>query len=394
MVNEFNFSDRLKNLSGNAIREIFKLLSRPEIVSFAGGLPAPECIPAQKIAEYCSEILQSSDNIKVLQYGATEGYQPLRTLVPSYLQRMGIQGLNTDNVLIVSGGQQGIDLTMKSFVNKGDVVLTENPTYLAVLHIIKTYEAQAVGVGSDEEGVDLQQLESAIKKHKPKVFYTVPNFQNPTGTTMSYDRRRDVAALCAKYGVIVLEDDPYRELRYSGSPLPAIKSFDSAGNVIYLCSFSKIVSPSLRVGVVAADPLIVRRMTIGKQASDVQTATLPQAIIERFISTGEIYKTIENAIPVYRKKLAAMSGAMDKYGLSQKLSYTVPEGGLFLWATLKDESVDTSKLLLKAVENDVAFVGGRDFFPDGSGANTMRLNFSGSSEESIYNGIERLSQIL
>ena len=229
---DYNFSDRLKNLSGNSIREIFKLVNKPDIISFAGGLPATECLPVKLVAKFTAELLANKEAYSLLQYGQTEGYMPLRSSMINYIKRTSIEGINEDNILIVSGGQQGIDLTLKAFLNKGDYLLVEDPTYLAVLHIAKTYEANMAGVKSNDDGVDLEDLEEKIKKHNPKIFYIVPNFQNPTGKTIKVEKRKEIATLCAKYNVMVIEDDPYRQLRYSGEHLPSIKSFDKAGNVI------------------------------------------------------------------------------------------------------------------------------------------------------------------
>lgn len=391
---EYNFSDRVKNLSGNAIREIFKLVSRPEVISFAGGLPASDCLPTEQVATFSAQLLSDGAVARqLLQYGATEGYMPLRVAMTRYLERVGIQGLTTDNVLIISGGQQGIDLTFKAFINKGDVILVENPTYLAVLHIAKTYEAQVIGVDTDSDGVNLESLERAIIKNKPKVFYVVPNFQNPTGITLPVEKRKAIAELSAKYGVMVLEDDPYRDLRYEGRPLPSIKSFDKAGNVLFINSFSKTISPALRVGAIAGEQSVIRKLTIGKQAVDVHTVTLSQAIVLKFIESGELDKVIDKAVPIYRTKKNAMIKCLDKY-MPSSFTHTNPDGGLFIWGTFDPASkINTAELFIKAVEKNVAYVSGKDFYADGSGLNTLRMNFSGASVEQIEDGIKRLSEI-
>lgn len=390
---DYNFSDRLKNLTGNSIREIFKLVNNADIISFAGGLPASECMPVQLVEKYTHELLSGNKAPSILQYGATEGYFPLRTAMIDYLKKTGINGINEDNILIISGGQQGIDLSFKAFINKGDVILVENPTYLAVLHIAKTYEAQTIGVNSFDDGIDIADLEEKIIKRKPKVFYIVPNFQNPTGKTLSYEKRKQIAEITAKYNVMVIEDDPYRELRYSGNPVPSIKSLDKTGNVIYVTSFSKVISPALRVGAAVADSNIIAKLTIGKQAVDVHTVTLSQAIAERFITDGTLDSWIKSCVPVYREKRDLMLKCL-KENMPSSFSHTNPEGGLFIWGVFDEKSgINAAKSFYKAIENKVAYVSGSDFFADGNGGNYIRLNFSNATKENIVEGIKRLSQI-
>jgi 2-aminoadipate transaminase len=387
------FSDRLKNLSGNAIREIFKLVSAGDVISFAGGLPATQCLPVDLVNKFAAEILSGDKASSVLQYGATEGYMPLRTKMTDYIKRTGISGISEENILIISGGQQGIDLTFKAFLNKGDNILVENPTYLAVLHIAKTYEANALGLKTEEDGVDLNDLEQNIKKYNPKIFYIVPNFQNPTGKTLSLIKRKKIAEICARYNVIVIEDDPYRELRYSGEPLPSIKSFDKQGCVVYVTSFSKVISPALRTGAAIANENIIRKLTIGKQAVDVHTVTLSQAIAHRFICDDTLDNWVKSSIPLYKSKRDAMIKALDQF-MPKSFKHTIPEGGLFIWGEFAPESgINASKEFLRALENKVAYVSGNDFFADGSGSNCMRLNFSNATEENIYTGVERLGKI-
>jgi len=385
---DYNFSDRLKNLQGNAIREIFKLLANPEVISFAGGMPATDCIALDLIKKYTNEVLSES-GFPVLQYGATEGYLPLRNKLISYIEKTGLRNIELSNILVTSGGQQGIDLTFKAFINKGDCILVEDPTYLAVLHIAKTYEAKVVGVKSDADGINLEDLEDKIKTHKPKIFYVVPNFSNPTGKTLSEQKRKDIVSLTIKYNVIVLEDDPYRDLRYTKKPVNSIKSFDKAGNVIYLTSFSKIISPGLRVGAAFANEEIIRKLTIGKQATDVHTSTLSQAIVEKFLYGDTLEKLIAANVPKYKQRLDAMISAIKKY-MPPSFKFTVPDGGLFIWGEFAD-GLSAKAYFQKAVtEHKVAYVCGNDFFADGHGDNFVRLNFSNASVEKIDEGIKKL----
>ena len=383
---DYNYADRLKNLESNAIRAIFKLLENPEVISFAGGMPATDCIALDLINKFSSEILQSDAGYKVLQYGGTEGYLPLRQALTKYIEKTGLKNSTIDNNLIISGGQQGIDLTFKAFINKGDCILVEDPTYLAALHIAKTYEAKVVGVNSDDDGINLNDLEDKIKKYSPKVIYIVPNFSNPSGKTLSYSKREDVARLSAKYNVMVLEDDPYRELRYSNEPLPSIKSFDKCGNIIYLTSFSKVVAPGLRVGAVFADENVIKKLTIGKQATDVHTTTLSQAIVEKFIRGDVLDNLIKENVPKYKIRRDAMIDCIKKY-MPDNFKFTNPDGGLFIWGNfpLNFSAKDYFK---KAVEEyKVAYVCGNDFFADGKGDNCIRLNFSNASVDKIETGI-------
>ena len=385
---DYTFSDRLKDLQGNAIREIFKLLSNPDVISFAGGMPATDCIALDLIKKYTDEVLSES-GFSVLQYGATEGYLTLRNKLISYIEKTGLKGINLSNILVTSGGQQGIDLTFKAFINKGDYILVEDPTYLAVLHIAKTYEANVASVKSNEDGVNLNDLEDKIKKNKPKIFYIVPNFSNPTGKILSLQKRKDIAALCYKYKVIVLEDDPYRDLRYNGKSIDSIKSFDIGGNVIYLTSFSKIISPGLRVGAAFANEDIIRKLTIGKQATDVHTSTLSQAVVEKFLNGGILENLIAVNIPKYKQRLDAMISAIKNY-MPQSFKFNKPDGGLFVWGEF--ECGLSAKAYFKKAVTDykVAYVCGNDFFADGRGDNYIRLNFSNASIEKIDEGIKKL----
>jgi 2-aminoadipate transaminase len=374
-------------LEGNAIREIFKLLADKSIISFAGGWPALDALPAADIARLAGKVANGA----VIQYGATDGMADYLEAGLKYVARRGVVAAR-DNIIAVSGGQQGIDLLVKAFVNKGDVVLVEDPTYLAVLHILKSYEANPVGVSSGANGIDIADLEQKIVKFKPKMLYLVPTFSNPTGVTLSAEKRAKIAEITAKYGVIVLEDDPYAELRYSGEAVPALKSFDKAGNIVYVTSFSKIISPGLRAGLTVADPAIIRKLTIGKQATDVHTSNLSQAIVAEYLKEGGLSAHLSKIIPAYKAKRDAMLGAMDKY-FPKSVQYTRPEGGMFIFCRLTDGR-DAKALLMEAVKSKVAYVPGTNFYADGSGADTFRLNFSSVSVEQIEAGIKALGSLI
>jgi len=387
---DYRLSDRVKDLQGNAIREIFKLLQNPHIVSFAGGFPTKELLPNEDIKRIADEILSGPQAFDILQYGGTEGYRPLLESALDYAKRTGLSG-ELKNALIISGGQQGIDLTFKAFVNKGDVVLVENPTYLACLHILKTYEGKPVGVKSDHDGINIEDLEEKIKKHNPKVLYIVPNFSNPTGKTLSLEKRKKIAEITAKYNVMVLEDDPYGEIRFAGEKLPSIKSFDMVGNCIYVTSFSKTIAPGLRTGIAVADEFVIRKLTIGKQATDVHTSTLSQAIIDKYIRNGLLDKHLSEIRPIYKEKKDAMYNAILKY-MPEEIEFTNPEGGLFIWGEFKIP-FDTEACFVECVkETDCAYVSGKTFFAAEDTLNTFRLNYSNATLEQIESGIKRLGE--
>jgi len=387
---DYNFSDKVKTLEANAIREIFKLLSSPGIISFAGGFPTLSALPVKEIAQITNEILSSEKAASILQYGGTEGYPPLLESGLNYAKRTGLSG-TVENTLVISGGQQGIDLTYKAFLNKGDAVLFENPTYLASLHILKTYEGKAVGVESDDDGLNIEDLEKKIKAHRPKILYVVPNFSNPTGKTLPAEKRKQIASLTARYGVIVIEDDPYGEVRYAGSRVPSIKSFDEAGNVIYVTSFSKTIAPGLRTGIAVADAQIIRKLTIGKQAVDVHTSNLSQAVVDEYLRRGLLDPHLKAIIPLYREKKEAMYQTLTEY-MPQEVKFTNPEGGLFIWCEFTN-GFDAAQAFAEAVQKtSAAYVPGTSFFADKHVTNCFRLNYSNASVEQIREGIKRLAE--
>ena len=389
---QYVFSDRMKDMGGNAIREIFKLLSRPDMISFAGGFPTASLLPVKEVGEIAGDLLRGEKGVEILQYGATEGYAPLRERVASFVSRYGIAGMKSDNVRIVSGGQQTIDLMCKCFVNAGDAVLVEDPTYLAALHIVRTYRGVPVGVRSGEEGLDLEDLEAKIVKHKPKMLYCVPTFSNPTGRTYSLRVRKEIARITAKHGVMVLEDDPYSEIRFAGERVPSVKSFDECGNVVFTASFSKTVSPGLRVGYCLGDLAVMAKLTIGKQAADVHTSLLSQAIVEEYFARGLFDKKLACAIPVYKEKKDAMHAAILKY-MPKEFSCTDPEGGLFIWGGFDEGAgIDTANAFAGACERGVAYVSGESFFADGKDRRHLRLNYSAATPEQIERGIKILAE--
>ncbi len=388
---KYVFSDRMKNMNGTATREIFKLLGNPEIISFAGGNPAIECLPTERVKEITGDICASPDFARVLQYGLTAGFPELRELLCKYVETAGIYGAKTENVLVISGGQQGIDLALKAFINPGDVILVEDPTYLAFLQLANSYEGVCVGVRANDDGLDLCDLEEKIRKYNPRMLYCVPTFSNPTGKTYSEKNRKAIAEITAKYGVIVIEDDPYRKQRFQGGYVPSMKSFDTAGNVIFVSSFSKIISPGNRTGVAVADPAIIRKMEIGKQGTDLHTPNLSQMITYEYLRRGYLAPDLEKAVKIYGEKKGAMSDAIKKY-MPEEFECTDPDGGLFIWGRLP-ERIDAVKMLPEAIERKVAYIQGSVFFADGGGANYVRLNYSYANLAQIDEGIARLAAL-
>lgn len=387
----YRFSTRIKDMTGTATREILKLTSRPEVISFAGGMPAAERLPCELLRGIADELLGGSRARGLLQYGQTEGTAELRAELIGYLDSIGLKAAENE-LQVLSGGQQGLDLMCKAFLDKGDVVLVEDPTYLAFLQIVKTYEARAVGVRADENGLVLDDLEQKLKMYSPKLLYTVPTFSNPTGKTYSAENRRSIISLCERYGTVIVEDDPYGRLRYGGEPVPTMKSFDTSGTVVYITSFSKTVAPSLRVAFAFGEPSVVRKLSIGKQCADVQSPALCQAMVAEYLRRGYFYPTLEKSIEAYRARRDAFLAALDGY-MPDGVRYTRPDGGLFIWAELPD-SIDAAAMLPEAVARNVAYIQGCEFYADGGGRNTMRLNFSNSDEKRIDSGVKILSELI
>ncbi len=387
-LQSLKYAGRFDHVSGSAIREIFKVIAQPGMISFAGGNPSLAALPDEQVAALAAEVL-SENGKAILQYGATEGYPALRESLLSYVkERVNPQ---IDTVLPVTGSTQAMDLLCKALIDKGDVILVENPSFLGNLQCMKLYEASLIPVNSDENGLLPDHLEQLIREYHPKMLYTIPTFQNPTGLTLSLDRRKKVAELAEKYGMIVAEDDPYRDLRYSGTELPTIKSFDRTGWVVYMGSFSKTISPGLRVGYMAGDAGIIRKCTIGKQSSDVHTANLNQAIVDRYLRKNLLAPHIAEICDGYRIQKDAMLSELSAF--PEGVRFTRPEGGLFIWVELP-ERINALELLQKAVERKVAFVPGTHFYTGGGHLNTLRLNFSNSTLDQIRGGMDILRELV
>lgn len=386
------FSDKVKHLEASSIREIFKLLAKPGIISFAGGAPDPNLFPKKEFAEIAKEILETEGNT-ALQYGITEGYAPLRTWVKERLMKQGILK-EDENVIIVSGGQQGIDLCSKSLINPGDGVICEEPSFIGGLNCFRSYNAELFGVPVQSDGLDTEKLEELLKEHKNiKLLYTISTFQNPSGITISMEKRKKILELADKYDILIYEDNPYGELRFTGEEIPTLKSMDKSGRVIYFGSFSKILAPGMRLGFTSAPEALLERMIICKQTQDVHTNVLSQMIAYKFLTTTSIDEHIAKLRAAYGKKCKLMMECMDKY-FPKTVTHTCPEGGLFLYCTMPD-GYDSKELMKKALERNVAFVPGTSCMIDDKATySTFRMNYSTASEADIEEGIKALGEVL
>lgn len=387
-MKELAFARRFDGVTGSAIRDIFKLLGQPGMISFAGGNPAWGALDNGALSAVAADVLAGPDGKAILQYGATEGWKPLREQTARYLrEEVGLDAAENE-ILPTTGSTQAVDLLLKALVNPGDTVLVEGPSFLGSLQAMNLYGANLVEIPMDEGGLDVAALERAAVAYRPKMLYTIPNFQNPTGVTMALERRQAVARLAARYGFVVAEDDPYRALRYEGDPLPSIFSFDTEGLVVYLTSFSKVISPGMRVGAaVVKNPALLRKLVVGKQSTDLHTATLCQAVVAEYLSRGLLPAHMEKILGMYRTQLSCMQRELK--ALPMKVYPT--QGGLFVWCEL-EKGINTLELLQKAIGNSVAFVPGTHFYAKGGHLNTLRLNFSNSTPEQIVQGVKALEK--
>lgn len=385
------FASRMDNIKGSAIRELLKLTEEPDIISFAGGLPAPELFPIGEMEQVCCRVLQQ-DGRAALQYSSTDGYLPLRAKIAKRAEKLGIK-VEAQDILITSGSQQGLEFTGKIFINEGDVVICESPSYLGALSAFRAYQPKFVEVAMDEDGMIMEELEKALEANpNAKFIYAIPDFQNPTGRTLSLERRKRLMELATKYEIPVIEDNPYGELRFEGEILPSLKCFDPKNLVIHLGTFSKIFAPGLRLGWVIAEPEILHKYNLVKQGADLQCSTIAQREVDKFLEMYDIEVHIEKIKKVYKVRRDLMLETMKKE-FPEGVTYTNPSGGLFAWATFPKE-IDAAVLLKKALELKVAFVPGEPFYPNGGNANHCRLNYSNMPEDKIVEGIKRLAKVL
>ena len=387
---EYRFAKRFDGITGSAIRAIFALLADPNIISFAGGNPSPQTFPKEDLAGMAEKLLAEQGD-GILQYGGTVGRPAALKTVKDLLAKEGFAPKDNE-IITLTGSSQGIEMMTKIFINPGDTVLVEAPTFLGALQTFKTYEANLVEVDMDENGILPEALEAALKAHAPKFLYTIPTFQNPTGRTLPLERRKQVYELCKAYGCIVLEDDPYAALRYEGEAVPAIKTFDPENEwVVKLISFSKTISPGLRMGAAYANAEIIHKFNLAKQGMDVHTPNLTQDLVASYIDAGLYEGRIGKNCDLYRSKCALMyEEAVKNFPEGTKL--VRPEGGMFIWAELP-EQFNCTELFKTAVEAGVAYVPGTHFYANGGHHNTLRLNFTMVSEEKIREGMARLGKV-
>jgi 2-aminoadipate transaminase len=389
------FAERTQVMRSSAMRDLMAVTARPEVISLAGGLPDTSTFPPQAFAAQMTRIAQESA-AEALQYGPTEGF---RETVDCIVAVMGAEGMLPDpeDVIVTTGGQQAIDLVCKALVDPGDAVICEAPTYPGAIPVFCSYQADTIQIECDAEGMRIEALEATLERldsegRRPKFIYSVPNFQNPAGVTMSLERRRRLVDLARSRELLVVEDNPYGLLRFEGDPLPPLYQLDGGDFVLYIGTFSKILSPGIRLGWLVAPPPVMEKVVLGKQAADLCTSTLTQYFVREYFSDGRWQEYVTSLVEIYRARRDAMLAALVRY-FPPQAAWTEPGGGLFIWATLPSY-IDTSDLLAKALREDVAFVPGQAAYVDGRGHNSMRLNFSASDEVEITEGIRRIGKVI
>jgi 2-aminoadipate transaminase len=389
------FARRTQVMRSSAMRDLMAITARPEVISLAGGLPDTSTFPSDSFAAQMTRIAHES-SAEALQYGPTEGFAETKACI---LEVMAAEGMSPDpdDLIVTTGGQQAIDLITKTLVNPGDPVICEAPTYPGAVPAFCSYEADVHQVSTDGNGMQIDELEEllaglATAGRRPKFIYSVPSFQNPAGVTLSEQRRRRLVELAREHEVLIVEDNPYGLLRYDGELQPTLYSLDGGDYVLYLGTLSKILSPGIRIGWVAAPPPVLEKIGLGKQAADLCTSTLSQYFVREYFAEGRWREYIEDLVEIYRSRRDAMLDALERH-FPEQADWTRPEGGLFLWATLPDY-IDTTDLLAKALRENVAFVPGRAAYVDGRGGSSMRLNFSASDEEELREGIRRIAQVV
>ena len=389
------YSDIAATMNASAIREILKLVQNPEVISLAGGMPDPGTFPVEDIKEIVQKVL-NENSARALQYSSTEGLPGLRKCILDLLAKDNISG-ELDNIIISSGSQQGLDLVGKAFLSPGDIAIVELPSYLAALNAFRSYGGVLVGIPMDEDGMKMDVLEEKLTQlknsgKKVKFIYTISNFQNPAGVTLTLARRKKLIEIAHKYNVLIIEDNPYEKLRFEGESIPSIYSMEKNGSVISLGTFSKILCPGLRLAWILGNDEIIKKLVILKQATDLCTNIMGQLIAFEYCQSGKLEKRINSNVNIYRKKRDVMLNSLEKY-FPTETSWTKPQGGFFVVASLP-EYMDTGELFKQAIEENVAYVPGSPFFADGEGKNTMRLSFCYPSLEDIEEGIKRLGQVI
>lgn len=391
------FAERMEYMEQTAeiIRGLFNAMGDPETISFGGGAPAHEGLPVEQVQEIMADVMsRDKRGVEALQYGATQGVKDLREVIANQLLAPKGVKASIDDILIVNGGLETMNLLCQVFINPNDVILVESPTFVHCVEIFEMFQAKCIAMECDEEGVVIEDVEKKIKEYQPKMVYVIPTFQNPTGKTLGVERRKQLAELGSKYDVLILEDDPYRDLRFSGEELPPIKAFDKTGHTVFANSFSKIFSPGSRVGYVLAEPKIIAAMMDAKIATNSHTSNLPQIICAEFFKRGYFEESLAKNREIYRERKEVMMAGLAEF-MPEGTTWVVPEGGLFTWVTLP-EGIDTTALLKEANEHKVAYVAGEGFFVEknGKGRNCMRMSYGNVSPEKIRMGLERLGKLI
>lgn len=391
-MTQFKYSKRVPADGTDAVGAILQAAADPKIISFAGGLPAPELFPVKEMKAAVDKVFEEHGQ-EAMQYGAAKGVTALRKVIQQHVKRKENVDSELDNVLVTTGSEQALDLVGKAFVDPGDTVLVEQPTYLCALDVFRSYGANFASVEMDEDGMKMDALEEALKANpNTKLIYTVPNFQNPTGRTMTEERRKQLAELAEKYDVYVLEDNPYGEIRFAGQHVPAVKSFDKSGHVLYMSTFSKTLAPGFRLGWLVADKNVVNKLTVLKQSADLHTDNLAQFAVAQFFADNDVDAHVKEISALYGKRKNLMLEGIKKY-FPEGVKYTDPEGGMFLWVEVPGVD-DTVELFKECLEHDVAFVPGDPFFADEVQPGAFRLNYSNMKEDQIEVGLKRLGAAL
>lgn len=391
-MTQFKYSKRVPADGTDAVGAILQAAADPKIISFAGGLPAPELFPVKEMKAAVDKVFEEHGQ-EAMQYGAAKGVTALREVIQQHVKEKENVDSELDNVLVTTGSEQALDLVGKAFVDPGDTVLVEQPTYLCALDVFRSYGANFASVEMDEDGMKMDTLEEALKANpNTKLIYTVPNFQNPTGRTMTEERRKQLAELAEKYDVYVLEDNPYGEIRFAGQHVPAVKSFDKSGHVLYMSTFSKTLAPGFRLGWLVADKNVVNKLTVLKQSADLHTDNLAQFAVAQFFADNDVDAHVKEISALYGKRKDLMLEGIKKY-FPEGVKYTDPEGGMFLWVEVPGVD-DTVELFKECLEHDVAFVPGDPFFAGEVQPGAFRLNYSNMKEDQIEVGLKRLGAAL
>ena len=391
-MTQFKYSKRVPADGPDAVGAILQAAADPKIISFAGGLPAPELFPVKEMKAAVDKVFEEHGQ-EAMQYGAAKGVTALREVIQQHVKEKEDVDSELDNVLVTTGSEQALDLVGKAFVDPGDTVLVEQPTYLCALDVFRSYGANFASVEMDEDGMKMDALEEALKANpNTKLIYTVPNFQNPTGRTMTEERRKQLAELAEKYDVYVLEDNPYGEIRFAGQHVPAVKSFDKSGHVLYMSTFSKTLAPGFRLGWLVADEDVVNKLTVLKQSADLHTDNLAQFAVAQFFADNDVDAHVKEISALYGKRKDLMLEGIKKY-FPEGVKYTDPEGGMFLWVEVPGVD-DTVELFKECLEHDVAFVPGDPFFAGEVQPGAFRLNYSNMKEDQIEVGLKRLGAAL